>query len=306
MRSHGFGDWETQTSHDLDLQDAMGTGSQEDAIRMKRDVQQSIDEHLAGDGDWQSAKDWLSQRYQSLSPDEEGWEPTLGSDWVSQWAFSSGDSHPESVALQLAARAEFGLDVASLAHIDAATLMEATRIYDEIGPGLRKFLRAQYDTTQEWFALQGIADVTAYRGMQLADRAIVDAGFASTQEMATAPLSSFTADLTTAHHFTGAVISGRNADSLAIIASRVPVTRILSIPRTGLGCLNERELVVLGGHDKTAQFVWSRSGLREFLRDPQSLRGVNDELDWLIDEGAEMSDLTYVEAVFRTYLHSLD
>jgi hypothetical protein len=193
----------------------------------------------------------LNTRMRQRSPDVFGnWNDEEAekaiSQMISNWANSSGDGQPRSVAMQLAAQEEFGL-VAEISHygddvIEAARALLAGPADDfvgilslEGGPALpardmvRSFLRAQYDYTQAWFKSQGVSELTLIRGAAYDDFIVAGASDLQLQ-----PLSSFTTDWGTASEF---------GQTFHVV--RVPADQVLSTFRTGFGCLVEEEVVVM-------------------------------------------------------------
>lgn len=183
-------------------------------------------------------------------------------DLVSRWAGTSGDSKPMSIAMQLAAKAEFKIAKASMKHIplqttdDAATILKgrvSSGAGDFVSPAwdpaeslLRKFLRAQYDNTQAMFAEEGITHVTVYRGAGLPFD--LTAG-AVDQTLNFAPMSSFSSSFSEAMAFAEGAGEGARG---VMIAVRIPVHQIIGSARSGYGCLNELEYVLLGGNHEVS------------------------------------------------------
>ena len=127
---------------------------------------------------------------------------------------------------------------------------------EEKGPLFQAFLRAQYENTQRMFAEHGITRVPLYRGFQF-NNSTAQAGSTppprppwairgTVQDLTLRPLSSFSSTPGIARRFAG-VQYNKNS---VVIAGIVPVSQILSTSVTGLGCLNEKEVVVLGGTHK--------------------------------------------------------
>lgn len=173
---------------------------------------------------------------------------------VSGWAGTSNDSSVQSLAMQDSAIKEFGLkDTQGWKTIVSDSVKTEL---DKNGDMYQAFLRAQYDSTQQFFKENKITDVTAYRGFDftgtsddnLPDWAkgpmSSDSAYHGKGDIPLRPLSSFSYSWTTAHPFAG---YGGNG---LLISGKIPVARILSTAVTGLGCLGERELVVLGGKDE--------------------------------------------------------
>jgi len=100
----------------------------------------------------------------------------------------------------------------------------------------RKALRTMYENTQKYFADQGITEVIMYRGVNF-DNPTIKTG--STVKVRGNALESWSADPKTAGTFGNVVMS-----------VKMPVSRILSTPMTGFGCLKEYEYVILGAEDE--------------------------------------------------------
>jgi hypothetical protein len=184
---------------------------------------------------------------------------------IHSWATTSGDSDARALAMQEAARAEFGLEstseytehsLAEVAAVGGPTSRAARWASPDVQPGLQKFLRAQYDLTQTLLKAQGIDQIQLYRGMKFGDYADVANPFPlgrSVSPITSNPLSSWSHDYRVADQFGGT--GAMPGSSKAVVAMTVPASRVLSTPFTGFGSLSENETVVLGGDDDA--FVWS-------------------------------------------------
>ena len=154
-------------------------------------------------------------------------------------------------------------------------------------PFLDAYVDEQYRITQEWLEVRGITEVTAHRGMSWGvspddedliidndwphhgagdairhaeDHSIGDAWFDGPSIVSTDAnaLSSWTTRPAVARGFGNhANEHGRwGAQGVgAIVSSRVPADRVFSVPRVGPGCLNEHEVVLIGG-PATASCRW--------------------------------------------------
>lgn len=99
----------------------------------------------------------------------------------------------------------------------------------------RQMLRSMYDATQEYLENLGIKEVILYRGVKSDNPPT--AGQAV--KIKSNAIESWSTSLDTAQTFGNTVL-----------AMRVPIARILSIPVTGFGCVDEYECVILGNvHD---------------------------------------------------------
>ena len=165
---------------------------------------------------------------------------------VKQWAITANDDNNVSLALQEAARQEFGLDDnpdlapsqwrrSGIVGMDVGTQKE----YDRNGNLYRAFLRSQYDITQEFFAERGIQNLELFRGMSgsMKDN-LVDTNDGDVLTMGLRPLSSWATTSGAAYNF--------YRDNGALVNAIVPVSRVLSTSLTGNGCLHEDEATVIG------------------------------------------------------------
>jgi Dinitrogenase reductase ADP-ribosyltransferase (DRAT) len=169
-----------------------------------------------------------------VADDAEGKESLLAyataSGMLGNWATSSNDNNANSLAVQAVAESNFGISgAADWENAETATEDQVIDIVNQYEDLIASSLDTQYNTTQEWFIGQGISEVTLYRGMEIDTPA-------GTQEVQMRPLSSWSLDPDQASAF-----------GQTIFQATFPVDRILSIPTTGVGCLRESEVVVLGG-----------------------------------------------------------
>ena len=166
---------------------------------------------------------------------------------VSQWAQTSNDSSPISLAIQETAAKEFGIEN----HADWNTELVKGQVQDKIekfGDVYSAFLHAQYDNTQEFLKQQNISSVTVYRGMkELSEEQMAEIKTNSKQDVAFRPLTSWSLDEAAAFKFAGEAYQGVVLENAAMFRADIPVENILSIPVTGVGCLHESEVVAFGG-----------------------------------------------------------
>jgi len=205
-------------------------------------------------------------------------------DLVRQWAETSADNEPLSVILQLAANKEFGLKGTRFKHMSQEGIEEYYSLYggkDVVTKGSRAFVRAMYDETQAEFAKAGIKELTVFRGMSLSRDQVASAfgadavpsGLPITRRGAVTfglqPMSSFSVSLSTASSFA----SGTKFS--VVMATKVPVSRVVGTPRTGFGARAEHEVVVLGGKNFRADVVIASASAL--------VKGRYDPISWAMD-----------------------
>ncbi|WP_371517704.1 hypothetical protein [Kitasatospora sp. NBC_01300] len=167
---------------------------------------------------------------------------------VAGWAATSNDHSADALALQETARQAFTLaDTMAWDHGDANLETETTHALAEDGPVLHAFLTAMWETTQAHFADLGVTHITVHRGFTgVYDDTHVSGidGQGTGIDLPLRPLSSFTTEEHVAADF---ATRGGEVDVGYTISGDVPVTRILAVPGTGIGCLDESEVVILAG-----------------------------------------------------------
>lgn len=169
---------------------------------------------------------------------------------VALWAATSNGTNPRALTMQAIAEETFGLSNvmpwdAPLSKDDEQAMVDVRR---DLGERYREFLLAQYAATQETFREQGITDVRLFRGVRAykSDPPSWATPGYDRQGIPLRPMSSFTSDRRVAALFAEQGSDFGNTDGY-LMESIVPVERILSTPRTGVGCLSEAEFVVLAG-----------------------------------------------------------
>jgi hypothetical protein len=143
-----------------------------------------------------------------------------------------------------------------------------------------KVVDAMYAHTQEVLAASDIKELTVFRGMHFhaddpeppeALKPLIPTSWEETTpghprdtnpqavEIDLNPISSFSVNSHSAEDFAGGGVRG------LVFATTVPAERVFSLPSTGLGCLREGEVVVIGGPTKAVASVknvagWNTSG----------------------------------------------
>lgn len=173
---------------------------------------------------------------------------------IYHWAETSNDSHYGSLTMQQSAGELFGVEMSDwqkkqLAEVESWGASRDSvggspwkSVHDEVAN--KRFLETMYNETQKDFASQGITHVTLYRGANLTSDATHKYRLGTTVNLESNVLESWSADPKIASSF-----------GMTVFKTTVPVDRILSTAKTGFGCLNEKEFVVIGGKGDTALIV---------------------------------------------------
>lgn len=177
------------------------------------------------------------------------------SELISHWAGTSNDSSAHSLAVQESAKTEFGLQNTMewsphpMGNDNPSYVIQSDtkQTVDEHGPVLQDFLRSQYTDTQQMLKDQNVGSITLFRGqteaptpLNVEKTDLNNPGVIPTAQMR--PMSSWSASYDVASRFC-------EAHGGVLMTAQVPASQILSTPRTGFGCLNEHEFVVLGNVD---------------------------------------------------------
>jgi hypothetical protein len=188
---------------------------------------------------------------------------------VSAWAGTSNDSNALSLAIQSAAEKEFGLqDSMRWGSVVSPDLNSALSSYLADKAGLlsqgnnqavaQEFVRAQYTDTQQMLKDQGVATVLLYRaqGDDPADlgttqnvptgpndKGITTQAHDIIQTAQMRPISSWSTSLDVA-------IGSFGSPYGSLLTAQIPASQIMSTARTGVGCLNEHEMTVIGNVSK--------------------------------------------------------
>jgi hypothetical protein len=173
---------------------------------------------------------------------------------VDEWASTSQDSSPRARALQETYRKVFRLknaerEFGNKENVRPEVQTKTKDILRQCGGFLEAYVKEQYRMTQEFLKKKKFKYVTIYRGMDLGKskegRAYYNtlSGEGNVINMSLQPASSFSASLDTANEFA----SDSDTDSTIIIATRVPIERVISTAMTGIGCGEETEVVIMGG-----------------------------------------------------------
>lgn len=209
---------------------------------------------------------------------------------VHSWAETSADHSPSSLAIQEIAKKLLGLNKASTKHFYSGG-KDKKRFLESNKTKLQKFITQQYKDTQQYLKGLGLKPndtVSLYRG--------VDYNLKGSK-VALQPLSSFSTSLNTAADF--AEYDG------TIMKIDVKVKDIFSTPKTGVGCNNEREVVVLGNVYKLSSKVPQDLFIGDAL-DGDSTEYIDDKLsnaDW-IKSSFDFGDMKLGSPEFIAFLKS--
>jgi hypothetical protein len=240
-----FFSWEEYKRVDQVLQPTDYYASQE-AIDAKINIMNALSDRMANSRATVRRSMWDSTgTYRTMDVPLRAMMKADRDEWVrervSAWANTSGDHSAQSIAMQFAVREEFGLSSSDIAHFAKHTIEEAREILKYEVQAYREFAREMYNHTQDYFTKRGVTHITMVRGAKYPD-GYVTLGWGQVQLQ---PISSFATHAKTATDF---------GNTLHII--RVPISQVLGSARTGFGCLNEHEFVLLGGQYR----VWSLMG----------------------------------------------
>jgi len=207
----------------------------------------------------------LSNRIATQDMVLEDYEVATGN-LIRQWAFSSGDTNPKSIMMQLAAKKEFGLEGTTI-WWEKEALKEAQALFKIHEKASRRFLREMYNDTQEHLKKRGLKTVRVARGYK-GDIGIKPSTVEhpiSKVKIELQPMSSFSSDVATAKSFTN------NVGDSSMLFVEAPIDRILSIPVTGFGCKKEFEYVILGTPKKAETILSATIKKDQFKQDFVSL-----------------------------------
>ena len=167
---------------------------------------------------------------------------------MQNWAVSSGDTHLGPVAMQMAIRDEFGLSGSdpfaafSKTPYGGVTREKVENLYKVAAGHYRTFARHMYEHTQEELAAEGVTEVALYRGMTLTRDSAPWAPWENS--MNGGPRGVARAKLQPANSWSTRKTTSQGFGNTALTAT-IPANRILGSCRTGFGCTNEYEYVVL-------------------------------------------------------------
>jgi hypothetical protein len=195
---------------------------------------------------------------------------------IQMWASSSGDSNEPAVVMQMAAKDEFGLELAHPApRLGEATYQQWQQDYytPTVQAFYRRFLRVQYEHTQEQLAAAGLKRIKLYRGMsfngQTPEWGKPD-GKAKRPELQ--PINSWSSKRTVSKGFSSQY-------SGVVFEASIPAELIIGTASTGYGCRNEYEFVVMDAdgyalaNNYAGTYKFTAATQAEFEADAQQMAG---------------------------------
>jgi len=243
----------------------------------KIDATNQLTDSLMANPEWR--KMFNPERVSGGPYDEEmmrDWTRSQVHDVLDSWESTSADKSSYAISLQMAAAEEFGLTSAKVmttAEIASAAKDSLGRSWSGIQEQYKTrdiykcILRQQYNNTQAYFQKRGISEVTLVRGVKWDSKGKVPSDLkwmwaeadretrAFEPRVSSNPLSSWSSHLTTASSF---AMNRQRASEGLVLLSHVPVSRIASTGRTGMGVIGEGEYILLGGEDRVRAAISNR------------------------------------------------
>lgn len=196
---------------------------------------------------------------------------------VDNWAASSGDSNAAAAAMQIAVDKEFGLQKGDdIGGMETHTYSHGLEIYRKHETAMRAVVQAIYSQTQEDLQKAQITHLPLYRGIGLGRGAIgtrgkqydeaafhlagvkankaneeVTGSWIVDESIESNPLSSYSLDPLMAAAFAG------STDDKAMMMTKVPREHVFCTFASGMGCMSESEVVVIG-HSRSGKMLVDR------------------------------------------------
>lgn len=195
----------------------------------------------------------------------------------------------QKAAGKMSGLADFDLTTVSDRYIEDGPL----RLSDGSRKVLDRAVELMYENTQR--ALDKVPDgnVVLYRGLSSPDlQRVVDArskkwdDYYAQARVEQRPLSSWSVQFDTAEEFATRYSGG---DTPVIVATSVPKSRIFATPMTGMGCLEEGEMIVLGS-EKDPMFIFGgdETGTGNLYHTRKEIQAILSEIGM---SGAELEEL---------------
>jgi len=174
------------------------------------------------------------------------------SNFISQWAGTSNDNL-QALSVQRDASEEFKIELSEFNQEKIKGLSGGLGIDAFMPPAKsltqRTLLRVTYNETQAKLKKWGIKEVRLHRGVTFDTPLKVREG--KHTSIRTNVLSSWSINADVAQEF------AKRGGNGVVFSSVVPANRIFSFPMTGLGCLTEGEVVILGGKNDIGTVSWN-------------------------------------------------
>ena len=186
--------------------------------------------------------------------------------FIHQWAASSNDHDLRSLSIQQAAGREFNVALSPWQQLRLDALMDKRQNYHagDMPFDLRSIfesasqhqeavvdrtVRSIYRRTQKELKAAGIDTVTLYRGIGLTPERVADIAVGGRVQLEANVLESFSLRREIADVFAG----GRPGS--VVVRVTVPARDVYSTARTGVGCLNEWEVVLINKPDRVYEVM---------------------------------------------------
>lgn len=248
-------------------------------MQAKANIAAALAERLNNEADWEAFRAYRlaiksnqqSDYFTTVPHDVPAWKDTTAAvrqklldsevaNRVAQWASSSADSNPWAVMMQRAIAEEFatGGDWNPHGWSFSTTISGLSKTYGQayeqgVGAFYRRVARAMWENTQAEFAEAGITHVSLYRGMKSGYGKSGQWSVLGTHEVTDLmPANSWSSSKSTAKGFSGGGV---------VLAASFPVSRVLGSARSGYGCWNEWEFVVLNGPGNVTVYNYGSSDI---------------------------------------------
>ncbi|MCK9597584.1 MAG: ChaB family protein [Sphaerochaeta sp.] len=194
----------------------------------------------------QSIVDTLEKEY--------GIDPEVSQGLLDQWSRTATDNDLGAIRTQIAASQLLGVPLGD--YINAKIQNWGTDVNDyRLVPHNAPALVAIRDNTAKWFSDNGLSPddtVTLYRGVVIEDESLWPSLKAGRRvNISGNPLESWTSLRAVGLDFA----PGRTHARSFVFKAQVPIRRIISTARTGMGCLKEAEFVIEGATPLLAEVV---------------------------------------------------
>lgn len=199
---------------------------------------------------------WMSERNLGVNfvdlPDVDGPRASereavkLSQNIIDSWAASATNGNAVSLATQMSVANVLGTDAVIESASDEG-IKAARKLYEGNKNAFDSTVNVIYEGTQKTLKEAGVSEVVLWRGSNF-KAAPKGLEWLGTRDAVTAkpvldmnPLSSFAMDFNTASSFSGGV-----GDVEMMTVAKVPAAQVFSLSSSGIGCLTESEVLVVG------------------------------------------------------------